>query len=385
MRGPDGYGDAVRTRVAIDVGPLAGSRTGIGEAVALIVDSLGDLPDGPVLTPYLVSIRAGRVPGRRRLPYPAALTQRTWSRCDWPPTDRFLGPVDVVHGTNYVVPPSRHPRVVTVYDCWFLEHPRYVHPDVQRAGEILRRSVARGAVVHASSQATADKVRHLLPAGRVEVIHLGAPPALVGAPVGALGARPRPGLHLLRPGAPPFILFVGTIERRKNVTGLVGAFGRARRLLPDLHLVLAGGPGDDAEQVDRSIASLRPGDGEAVHLLGRVDDATKAALYAAAAVVAYPSLDEGFGFPLLEAMTAGAPLVASTAGSIPEVAGDAAVFVDPADVEGLARALCEVVEHEDVRARLIAAGHARVENFSWATTARRLADLYARLAMESNS
>jgi glycosyltransferase involved in cell wall biosynthesis len=365
-----------RTRVALDVGPLHGPLTGVGTAVQGLSNALAVMPDGPLVTPYLTSFRARPSPGTRRLPLPAALAVRCWGRFDRPRADRWLGQVEVIHGTNYVVPPSRLPRLVSVYDCWFLRHPERVHPDVRRASAVLRRAVATGAVVHASSHATADAVRELLAADRVEVLPLGAPPR-PSPPVST--ARPIPELH-----GHPFVLALGTMEQRKNLPRLVAAFGLAAADVADLRLVLAGGEGDDVEAVHDAITALPRHLTDRVLLTGRVDDPTKSWLLHHAAVLAYPSLDEGFGFPLLEAMSVGSPVVASDAGSIPEVAGDAALIVSAADVDALAEALVLAITDEAERQRLVTAGYARVAAHDWATTAERFADLYAALAMEGS-
>ncbi len=111
------------TAVAIDVGPTVGRPTGIGRFVAELVRALGAGPDPPALRRYVLSFRAALPEGVRRLPYPAGLTVRAWGRLDWPRARRALGPVDVVHGTNYVVPPSGRPTVVTVHDCSFVHAP----------------------------------------------------------------------------------------------------------------------------------------------------------------------------------------------------------------------------------------------------------------------
>ncbi len=371
----------MRTRVAIDVGPVQGARTGVGLAVDRLIEALTALDDGPELLPYVLSFRSRPGPGVRRLPYPAALAHRAWCRASWPPADRFLAPAELVHGTNYVVPPSRLPRLVTVYDCWFLEHPAEVHPDVRRAGEVLRRAVRKGAVVHATSHATAAKVGELLATDRIEVIHLGSPPAVPEVEPRS-GDRGPGGRH---PGQGPFVLSIGTVERRKNVPALVAAFDLARRSQTDLELVIAGASGDDTAAVDRAIGRLDSASADAVHRVGRIGDDDKAWLLRHAAALAYPSLDEGFGFPLLEAMSAGTPVVASTAGSIPEVVGTAGLLVDPDDVEGLAAALLRAAFDPPTRARLVAAGYARLKQFTWSTTAARLDDLYAALVMEHDA
>jgi glycosyltransferase involved in cell wall biosynthesis len=190
------------------------------------------------------------------------------------------------------------------------------------------------------------------------------------------------------PGA-PFVLALGTTERRKNLPRLVAAFGRlpADGVPPGatgdhapVELVIAGSPGDDADTIRAAIDELPPERRGRVRMLGRVDEATKAALLAHASVLAYPSLDEGFGFPLLEAMAARLPIVAARAGSIPEVAGDAALLVEPTDIDAIAGALATALSDQATRDALVEAGTARLTRFSWQTTAERLAALYHELA-----
>ena len=356
------------TRVAFDVGPLQGRRTGIGRAVAALADALAPRDDVALL-PYLTSFRARPAAGTRRLPLPAAAAHRLWSHLDWPPADRWLGGADVVHGTNYVVPPSQRPRLVSVYDCWFLLHPDQAHPAVVRSGAVLARSIAAGATVHCSSEATATTLRHLFPGVDTCTVHLGA--LDLAAPSATC---PIPELD-----GPEFVLSTATLERRKNLPRLVEAFGLLAPQRRDLRLVLAGGDGDDRARVDAAIDALDPEVGHRVLLTGFVDDAVRSWLLRHARVLAYPSLDEGFGFPLLDAMQARVPVVASRAGSIPEVAGDAAVLVPADDATALAEALHHVLDDDIARTRLVAAGAERAAAFTWQATAASMAALYHRL------
>jgi len=356
-------------RVAFDSGPLHGPKTGIGFAVESLRSALQQRDDID-LHQYVLSFRAQLADDVTRLPLPAALAHRAWTRVAHPTVDRWLGSAQLVHGTNYVVPPTSLPTLVSVYDCWFLRHPDQADPTVRRAGEVLRAAVRRGAAVHTSSHATADAVRDLLPGAAVHVIHLGPLPlrgdAVPPVPVPELVGR-------------PFVLAMGTIERRKNLPRLVAAFGAVATALPDLTLVLAGGPGDDSPGVDAAIDALPAALAARVVRTGRVDEPVRSWLLHSARVLAYPSLDEGFGFPLLDAMQAAVPVVASTAGSIPEVAGDAALLVAPDDVDALAMALVAAVTDDDVRHRLLAAGDARWRQFSWQRCADEMASLYRRL------
>jgi glycosyltransferase involved in cell wall biosynthesis len=353
--------------VAFDVGPLVGPRTGIGAAVAALQTALATRDDLALL-PYLTSFRAPSQPGVERLPLPAALAHRAWARMDHPRVDRWLA-ADVVHGTNYVVPPSRRPRVVSVYDCWFLRHPEHAHPDVVRAGAVLRRALGHGAVAHASSHATASALRELVPDVDVRTVHL-APIALPAPPT----SSPIPELE-----GRDFIVAVATLERRKNLPRLVDAWALLADRHPDLRLVIAGGNGDDRGEVDAAIDRLAPTASARVMMTGYVADDARSWLLHHAQVLAYPSLDEGFGFPLLDAMQAGTPIVASDVGSIPEVAGDAGVLIDPADVHGLAEALDRVLTDSALRRQLLVAGAHQLTTFSWDTTARTLVQLYTEL------
>jgi len=363
--------------VAIDVGPLHGARTGIGNAVDWTLDGLRS--DSSIeLRPYLVSLRARVQPPERRLPIPAALALRLWARSA-PPIDRLLGHPDVVHGTNYVVPPTRCPRLVSVYDCWFLEHPDHAEPDVRRASAVLRRAVTDGAHVVTSSDATTRRVRALLDTERVETILLGPPP-LRSVPANRNLARP-PGL----PELDVFVLALGTLERRKNLPTLVAAFGRLAREHPTVELVMAGAVGNDIDAVDRAIGRLDPAIAERVVRTGAVDAATKDWLLGHARALAYPSLDEGFGFPILEAQQIGTPVVASTAGSIPQIAGAAALLSPALDAEALAANLYWVVTDDDMHTKLVRRGHANVARFSWSHTCERLVATYRRLAEQGDS
>jgi glycosyltransferase involved in cell wall biosynthesis len=357
-------------RVAIDVGPLHGQRTGIGHAVAGIVGALSAADiDSVALMPYVTSTRADREPSQRRLPIPAAAAIRLWSRESAPTIDRWLGRPDVVHGTNYVVPPTRCPSVVSVYDCWFLEHPRDVDPDVRRAAAVLRRAVSNGAHVVTSSAATTLRVRELLATDEVHTIHLGPPP------VPAIPQDDRPA-SLPDLGNGPFILALGTIERRKNLPTLVAAFGRLAAEHEQVKLVIAGNPGNDISALDRAISRLATNAANRVVLLGPISDVEKTWLIAEARTLAYPSLDEGFGFPILEAQQLGTPVVASTAGSIPEIAGAAALLSAPLDSEALAANLYWVVNSDDMHAKLVRRGRTNLQRFTWAATADRLIQLY---------
>ncbi|HEY0521686.1 MAG TPA: glycosyltransferase family 1 protein [Ilumatobacteraceae bacterium] len=360
-------------RVAFDVGPLAGPRTGVGHAVAAMHDELS--AGGNVeLLDYVVSFRTRQPTGTHRFPIPALLAHRLWGVADRPRVDRFLGSPDVVHGTNYVVPPSRAAQVVTVYDCWFVRHPALARRSVHQAGRVLRRAIERGATVHASSASTAAEIADLFPGARVATIPLAAlevPEPAARAPIPALVGR-------------PFVAAIGTLERRKNITMLIEAFALLAAQHDDLLLVLAGADGDDRAAINAAIDALDPSTAKRVVMTGRVDEPARSWLLRHAAVLAYPSLDEGFGFPLLDAMQVGVPIVASNRGSIPEVCGPAGLLGDADDPMTLATNIAAAAFDEDVRARLLAAATTQLATFSWQRCASDLAALYESVAGENH-
>ena len=368
--------DSSRLRVAIDAGPLYGHRTGVGVATAGLLEALA-ARDDVELDPFVVSFRSKPAAGHRRLPIPGIVASHVWAHSQWPRFDRWAGGAQVIHGTNYVVPPTRLPSLVSVYDCWFLRHPDHAAPVVRRAGERLRRAIDAGAYVHASSDDTANHVRELFATDRVETIHLGLPP-----PAPPLSTLSRPAVAADLRGE-PFVLAIGTEDRRKALPSLVEAFGAIAAEHGPLHLVLAGAAGDDSLAVELAIAALPPTARERVLRIGAVDDSTKHWLLRSAAVLAYPSLDEGFGFPILEAQLAATPVVANDVGAVSEIGGDGVLLVDGRDRSAFASALGRAIADGGLRLGLIEAGHRNVHRFDWATTADRLVGVYRELIAES--
>lgn len=353
--------------VAFDVTPLVGNRTGIGAYVELLQAALERRATRPVveLHPYVLSSRAASLPpGAVRLPVPARFARSAWAGAAAVPVDLALGRSAVVHATNFLAPPTRHPVVVTVHDTGPLTAPDPV-------GEAVRRSVHKGAWVHTPTEAVAAEVRSLLATERVVAVHHGPPPP------------PRPAGPLpLELGSDRYVVAVGTLEPRKNLPRLIAAFAHVATTIDDLHLVIAGGDGPAAPAVAEAIEHLPAPMRARVHRTGWLDRPARDALLASAAALAYPSLDEGFGFPVLEGFAHRVPVLAADIPALREVAGDGAAFADPTDVEAIAAALHALVDDAGVRARLVDAGTTRLATFSWTVAADAMADLYVRVAAE---
>ena len=304
----------------------------------------------PPPAPWTPPIRVRPLP----LPRPALYDAWLWART--PPVQLATGRVDVVHATTIIVPPRTAPLVVTVHDLAFLHEREHFTARGNRAFrrglELVRR---RADLVLVSSLATlTDATAAGIPTERLRHVPLGVSVAPADA-----AARRRFGLDR------PYLLFVGTLEPRKNLARLVEAVGR----LPTDHvLAVAGldGWGDAA-----------PPANDRIRLLGFVSDPERDALYAGADAFVYPSLREGFGLPVAEAMAHGTPVVTSRGTSTEEVAGGAAVLVDPYDAEAIADGITAALADRD---RLVAAGHLRAAELTWECTAAATLAVYRELA-----
>ena len=275
------------------------------------------------------------------------------------------------HGMDGFLPHALRRRdraVATVHDLGWQVHPELYEPRVRLMYRALFPWVLRRAdrFIAVSRYTADDLVRRLgVSASRIEVVHHGLDPAFV-----VPAAIPRP------PDQSPYLLAVGGVSPRKNTRRLVEAFTRWRDRgghRAAYRLLITGTSLD--REVARHGADLPAG----VSLLGYVDKAELPGLYAAAAAFVYPGIYEGFGLPILEAMACGTPVVTSTTGAAPEVAGEAAVLVDPFDVAGIAAGI-ERVTDGDEAARLRALGRERAGGFSWDAAASATIEIYRRLS-----
>lgn len=368
-----------RLRVAVDAGPLYGTPTGVGNFCAGLLEALALVPTVDV-SGYAVTwrkrqnLRTLMPPGvrfrARRLP--ARPLHRAWQRGNWPPLDRLIGNADVVHGTNFVVPPTaRAARVVTVHDLTCVRFPELCDVATLRYPDSIRRALADGAWVHTPSRFVAGEV----------VEHFGADPARVTAISSGLptfaevdDGEDRETLVFAR-----YILAIGTVEPRKGYPSLVAAFDRLAGDRPDLGLVIAGAAGWGSEAVDEAVG-LSPQRGRIVQT-GYASSGRVGRLLRGAAVLAYPSKYEGFGYPPLQAMAAGVPVVTTDAGALPDTVGDAATLVPVGDVDALAGALGRLLDDPDQAAAQVAEGHRHAAKFTWQQCAADMARLYDRAAV----
>jgi glycosyltransferase involved in cell wall biosynthesis len=296
-----------------------------------------------------------------------------WDTIGRPELPEVLTRCDVVHATNHAAVPPADPAalVVTVHDLAFERFPELFPRRwrlLYRAG--LRATIRRADAIAVPSGSTAsDLIEHGADPSRIHVTPL-------ASSLGVSDSDPDEVLGRLGIEG-PFVLFVGTLEPRKNVVRLVRAYRQIAAELPHT-LVLAGPDGWHGEELATELS--RPGPGRVVRT-GRLPGDELDVLYRTADVLAYPSIAEGFGLPVLEAMQRGLPVVTSNGSSLPEVAGEAAVLVEPEDVGGIADAIAEVLTDRALAGRLRAAGTERAAGFSWEATATATLGVY-RAAME---
>lgn len=325
-----------------------------------------------VLTNPAATVRAGT--GMLRKASAIVPFRSLWMQFALPGILARLRP-DLCHFTNFLAPVrGRCPFVVTFHDMGVFLHPRFHAWRNLAAARAIVPLVARRArrIITVSQSARADIISVLgVPASQIDVVYEAASPAFRPIEDQVELERVRRKYRL----STPFVLHVGTIEPRKNLCRLIEAIGLMRHRGCRETLVMAGAVGWKCADVLRLVEHSPPG---MVRMLGYVPQEDLPALYNLARVVVFPSLYEGFGLPIVEAMACGVPVVTSNRSSMQEIAGGAALLVDPENPESLAHALEEVLNDEHVHAMLIAAGRRRADEFSWTRAAEETVSVYER-------
>ena len=361
-------------RIVVDYRPALRARTGVGEYIHQVVNGLARTGCHDAITLFSSSWKdrlppplAAELPGVRLVDrrVPVRVLNAAWHRWEWPPVEALAGGVyDVAHSPHPLLLPTRAAaQVVTVHDLHFMTHPERTSHEIRRDYPALAASHAhRADGIIVSSRFAAGELQRIfhVPSEKINVCPAGVPAWA----------------HEVAGGDPGgYLLFVGTLDARKNVAGMLDAYERLlprQRTLP--RLVVAGAAGPNAEPWLQRIGQA-PLAGH-VDYLGYVPAERRAELFRGARFFLMPSLEEGFGLPALEAMAAGVPVIASHRGSIPEVVGDAGILIDPADPLALSAAMETALPDAPLWAALRQRGLARASQFSWEQTARDVRRAY---------
>jgi glycosyltransferase involved in cell wall biosynthesis len=305
---------------------------------------------------------------------------RIWHRARIPlPVESFTGRLSLFHATDFVLPPTLPsvPTLLTVHDLSFVRVPEAASPRLKTyLDRVVPYSAKRASHILADSQATKDDLIELyhVPAEKVTVLLSGVHERFqrIHDTNRLLTTRRRYNI-----GEAPYIFSVGTVQPRKNYGRLIQAAAQLRQAGYDINLVIAGGRGWLEDPIYETIRTTNMQDH--VRFIGFADEADLPTLYSGAFCCAIPSLYEGFGLPVLEAMACGAPVITSNVSSLPEVAGDAAVMIDPYDLDGLIHALKQLLDDKALHTSLVSKGYERAKLFTWEKSARQLRSIYGKL------
>ena len=375
--------------ISIDITPLLSKKTGVGVYTEKLLEKLlhvavdhqlklGAFAWGfsdPIIREIYQKYRSEKVSIRiyRGL---ASLLRWFWYRLNLPKVETMYGSMDVYHSPNFIAPAVKKvPIVITVHDLAFVKFPsRFPVPHNYRT--YISTSVKRSSKIIAVSASTKQDLIELfdLPEEKTEVIYQGLDterfkPLPTSAVKNFLSDRGLP---------EKYFIFVGTLEPRKNLVTLLKAFCDIKTQKKDPHkLLVVGEKGWHYRDIFQMVASLEIS--REVIFLGYVPEEELPYLYNGADLLLYPSLYEGFGFPILEAMACGTPVITSNISSLPEVAGKAAVLVDPMDEKGLKLAIESLISDKNTYVRYQELGFARVKKFSWERCAMKTLDVYESL------
>ena len=366
-------------RILVDYRPALRQRSGVGEYVHQLARALAGREDDRVdaftsswkdrpAPADIADLGTGVHVADRRIP--VRWLNASWHRLGWPPVEWLTGrSYDVVHSPAPLLLPSKGAAgVITIHDLDFLAHPERTRAEMRHAyPALVARHAAAADGIIVVSEHVAEKAGRLL---RIDPERISVCPH--GIPRWAPSPRVEPGSPAGR-----YVLFLGTLEPRKNVDGLLAAYAGLIARRPDAPPLKLAGAAVAGATSWRNAISYPPLVGK-VDYHGYVSDGDRQAVYAGARLLVLPSFDEGFGMPVVEAMSLGIPVVASTRGALPEVSGGAALLVDPEDVSGLSQAMERVLFESGLARRMGEDGLRRAAGFNWARTAQLTRAAYER-------
>jgi glycosyltransferase involved in cell wall biosynthesis len=366
-------------KIGIDIRPLRDVMTGIGRYVSGMTNALVNTGDGNEYTLFYTNITNKPIQGLpesdkyhlSRHRWPGKMVTALWAYGNYPKAEMLTGPLDVFHSPSFQVPPTRKAaKVFTIFDLIAVAYPDMAIPSsVRHFRPRVKHYVSRADVIVAISKATAADIVNILDVQpeKIRVVYPGAAPLVKATPEQIESVRAKYSLQK------DYVLFVSRLDPRKNLSRLFKAFEYSG-LFKDFDLVVAGPKGWHMEEMFQTWRDSKCRD--QIKWLYFVGDSDLVALYSGASFFAYPSLVEGFGLPILEAMSVGCPVLTSNVSSMPEAAGEAAVYVDPFDVASISDGLLQLAGNSYLREQMTSAGYERVKQFSWENVAHEMSKIY---------
>lgn len=369
--------------IGIDYTPAYEQGAGIGRTVRGLVSALAHIDTQTDYRLFVAGANSKPLPPQIASNFtykPSRISPkwwaRIWHRAQIPyAVENVIGKVNLYHATDFVLPPihKKTKSVVTIHDLSYIRVPETASPSLKAYLDVVvPRSLNRATHIHAVSETTRQDLITLynIPPEKISVIFNAVEPHFKPtAPSKEIFEK----YHI--PNV-PYIITVGTVQPRKNYSRLVKALAQLRNQ-HDIHLIVVGGRGWLEDEFYATIRDAKMTD--YVHLTGFVADEDLPALYTGAVAMAFPSLYEGFGIPILEAMACGVPVVSSNSSSLPEVSENAAILVDPYSLDEILNALERVIADQNLRDALIQCGFEQARKFTWNTSAKQLFQLYQAL------
>ncbi len=385
-----------RMRIGIDYSPVAGERTGVGQYAYNLVHALARVDKKNSYLLYSIFYYIFNADFKKidiptadnfKIPsinnfFPVKFLRYLWSESrSLLVKEYLLGNVDVVHSTTFCAPRFRRKNkrlVVTIYDLTVITHPEcHQEENIRHCSHGIKDAVKYAdAIIAISEHTKADLMQYFnVPEDMITVTYLAADPMYKPVSEPAILASVKEKYKLPE----KFILFVGSLEPRKNIKTLINAYSRlSEKLQKEYSLVIAGASGWLNSDIYKTVKDLSIK--ERVHFTGYIDKEDISALYSMSTVFVYPSLYEGFGLPILEAMACGTPVITSNTSSMPEVAGEAAVLITPTDVDAMVVSLQKILKDEALRVKMSLAGIEQAKSFTWERCARDTLDVYKKVA-----
>ena len=372
-------------KIAIDYTPAYEQGGGIGRYVRDLVTALSLIDNQNDYRLFISGASQPTLPNQiahnfnwKPTRIPPKWFARLWHRLKIPlPVEQFTGRIDLYHATDFVLPPTlpSTKTLLTVHDLSFVRVPETASPSLKAyLDRVVPLSVKRADHILADSQATKNDLIELyaVKSKKISVLLTGVDKRFKPSNTGEMTIRNKYSV-----GDRPYLFTIGTVQPRKNYARIIQSLAKLREEGHDLDLVIAGGHGWLADPIYQTIQETQMTD--YVKLIGFADDEDIPTLYTNAECVVFPSLYEGFGYPVLEGMACGTPVITSNISSLPEVAGDAALMVNPYDVDAITNAIRSIITDDELRKTLTERGFEQIKHFTWEKSAQQLHQIYTDL------